>query len=61
MKAAAFLSLAAISAAALVVKLKVFEIWSFCMFPIFMLDLIFLEILPKVFLEPPDALLLDYP
>ena len=60
MKAAAFLSLAANRAAAVVVKLNVLEIYSLDdVLPMFMFDLIFLEILPSVFFEPPDALLLD--
>ena len=57
MKAAAFLSLVARSAAAVVVKLKVFEICS--LLPTFMFERIFFDILPRFFLEPfPDALLL---
>ena len=31
------------------------------MLPMFMFDLIFLEILPRFFLDPPTALLLDCP
>ena len=59
-KAAAFLSLAANKAAAVVVKLNVLDIYSFDdVLPMFMFDLIFLLILPSVFFEPPDALLLD--
>ena len=51
---AAFFSLAARSAAAVVVKLNVLEIWSFCMPPILILDWIFLRILPRAFLDSLD-------
>ena len=51
MIAAAFLSLAASKAAAVVVRLNVFEIYSLRILPMFMFDRIFFDILPIALFE----------